>query len=203
MNDMILILNYSDEFSMEAAKRLRAEHIFCQIISGMTTAGQIREIAPRGILMTGEPVGGTGVFDAEILQLGVPVLALGHAAHMLLAALGGASAGAALKDRTAMVTYGDSPLFSGVADGERYIPEALTLMLPPDVAMIASASGCTIAFENTAKKQYGVQFEFERNDPDSSAILTNFARDICGCDAWWTMEAARPLAQTVFNSSRL
>lgn len=201
MNDMILILNYSDEFSMEAAKRLRAEHIFCQIISGMTTAGQIREIAPRGILMTGEPVGGMGVFDAEILQLGVPVLALGHAAHMLLAALGGASAGAALKDRTAMVTYGDSPLFSGVADGERYIPEALTLMLPPDVAMIASASGCTIAFENTQKKQYGVQFELERNDPDGTAILTNFARDICGCNAWWTVDAAIHEARLILDEA--
>ena len=201
MNDMILILNYSDEFSAEAARRLRAEHIFCQIANGMTTAGQIREIAPRGILLTGEPDGGTGVFDAEILHLGLPVLALGHAAHMLLAALGGASAGAALEDRKAMITYGDSPLFSGVANGERYIPEALTMMLPPDVQMIASASGCTIAFENTQKKQYGVQFEMERNDPDGTAILTNFARDICGCNAWWTMEAAIHEARLVLEEA--
>ena len=37
MNDMILILNYSDEFAVEAAKRLRGEQVFCKIISGMTT----------------------------------------------------------------------------------------------------------------------------------------------------------------------
>ena len=77
MNDMILILNYSDEFASEAAKRLRAEHIYCRIISGMSTAAQIREIAPRGILLTGEPQSASGVFDAEILGLGVPVLAVG------------------------------------------------------------------------------------------------------------------------------
>ena len=201
MNDMILILNYSDEFAMEAAKRLRAEHIYCQIISGMTTAGQVREIAPRGILLIGEPGNGTGVFDAGILQLGVPVLALGHTAHMMLAALGGASAGTALKERTAMVTYGDSPLFDGVADGERYIPEALTMMLPPDVTMIASASGCTIAFENTQKKQYGIQFEVERNDPDGTAILTNFARDICECSAWWTVDAAIHEARRILDEA--
>ncbi len=199
MNDLILILNYSDEFAMEAAKRLRAEHIFCQIVSGMTTAGQVRMIAPRGVLLTGEPGGGTGVFDAEILQLGVPVLALGHASHMLLAALGGASAAAALCDRKAMIAYGDSPLFNGVADGERYIPEALTMMLPPDVQMIASASGCTVAFEHTQKKQYGVQFELERNDPDGTAILTNFARDICGCNAWWTVDAAIHEARLILD----
>ena len=34
MNDMILILNYSDEFAVEAAKRLRGERVFCKIING-------------------------------------------------------------------------------------------------------------------------------------------------------------------------
>jgi len=201
MNDMILILNYSDEFASEAAKRLRAEHIYCRIISGMSTAAQIREIAPRGILLTGEPQSASGVFDAEILGLGVPVLALGHAAHMLLAAQGGASAGTAITDRKAMIEYGDSLLFSYLEDGERYIPEALTLMLPADVKMTASASGCTIAFENTIKRQYGVQFELERNDPDGTAILTNFARDICGCNAWWTIDAALHEAQTALDEA--
>ena len=54
MNDMILILNYSDEFAAEAAKRLRGEQVFSKIISGMTTAEQIREIAPKGIILCGE-----------------------------------------------------------------------------------------------------------------------------------------------------
>lgn len=201
MNDMILILNYSDEFASEAAKRLRAEHIYCRIISGMTTAAQIKEIAPRGILLTGEPRNAAGVFDAEILTLGIPVLALGHTSHMLLAALGGASADTALTDRKAMVEYGDSLLFKRLENAERYIPEALMLMLPPDVRMTASASGCTIAFENTNERQYGVQFELERNDPDGTAILMNFARDICGCNAWWTIDAALHEAQTALDEA--
>ena len=92
MNDMILILNYSDEFAVEAAKRLRGERVFCKIISGMTTAAQVAEIAPRGLVLCGEPKSAAGVFDAEILKLDIPVLALGHAAHMLIAAMGGAQA---------------------------------------------------------------------------------------------------------------
>ena len=66
MNDMILILNYSDEFAVEAAKRLRGERVFCKIISGTTTAAQIAEIAPRGLVLCGEPKSAAGVFDAEI-----------------------------------------------------------------------------------------------------------------------------------------
>ena len=53
MNDMILILNYSDEFAVEAARRLRGEQVFCKIISGMTTAAQIAQAAPRCIVLCG------------------------------------------------------------------------------------------------------------------------------------------------------
>lgn len=195
MNDMILILNYSDEFSMEIARRLRSEQVYARIISGMTTAEQIRRLDPRGVILSGEPASAHGVFDAGILDLNIPVLALGHAAHMLLAALGGASAGVAMREKKALIEYEKGPLFAGIASGERYLQEALTLMLPPDVTETARAGGCTIAFERTDRKQYGVQFQLERNDPEGSALLKNFARDICGCSAWRTIEAAMDEAQ--------
>lgn len=190
MNDMILILNYSDEFAVEAARRLRGEQVFCKIISGMTTAAQIAQAAPRGIVLCGEPQSAAGVFDAEILKLGIPVLALGHAAHMLIIAMGGACAGTAISHRKASVQYAECRLFSGVEAGERYIQEAMTLMLPADVQVTAGAGGCTIAFADDRRSLFGIQFELERNDPDGSTILKNFARDICGCMPWFTMDAA-------------
>lgn len=197
MNDMILILNYSDDFSMEIARRLRAEQVYARIVSGMVTAKQVQEIAPQGVILSGESGGKLGTFDAEILSLGLPVLAFGHAAQMLLAAQGGACAGAAISEKKAYVEYGRSPLFTGIAGGERYLKETRTLMLPADVREIAEAGGCTIAFEDTQKKLYGVQFELERNDPEGSAILKNFARDICGCSAWWSLDAALAEAEQV------
>lgn len=191
MKDMILILNYSEEFSLEAARRLRAEHVYSRIISGMTTAAQVEEIRPKGIILCGAAGNAPGVFDAGILDLGIPVLALGHASHMLLAAQGGASAGVAIAEKKANIQYEKSDLFAGIEDGERYLKEVMTLMLPLDVQMIASAGGCTIAFEQPEKKQYGLQFELERNDPEGTEILKNFARDICECTAWWTQDAYR------------
>lgn len=195
MNDMILILNYSDVFSAEIARRLRAEQVYARIVCGATTAAQIRGMNPRGIILSGEAAGGQGVLDAGILDLGIPVLALGHAAHLLLAVLGGASADTAISERKAMIEYSESMLFAGVSSGERYLAQAQTLMLPPDVTETARAGGCAIAFENPQKRQYGVQFELERNDPEGSAILKNFARDICGCSAWWSLDAAMSEAE--------
>lgn len=197
MNDMILILNYSDEFSMEIAKRLRAEQVYARIVSGMTTAAQVKEIAPQGVILSGESGGKAGTFDAEILALGLPVLAFGHAAQLLLSAQGGACADVAISEKKSFVEYGRSLLFTGIAGGERYLKETCTLMLPADVREIAEAGGCTIAFEDTQKKLYGVQFELERNDPEGSAILKNFARDICGCSAWWSLDAALAEAERV------
>lgn len=191
MNDMILILNYSDEFSLEVACRLRAENVYGCIISGMTTAAQVKELNPKGIILCGAAGNAPGVFDAGIVDLGIPVLALGHASHMLLAAQGGASAGVAIAEKKANIEYEKSVLFTGMDSEERYLKEVMTLMLPLDVQMIASAGGCTIAFEQPEKKQYGVQFELERNDPEGTTILKNFARDICNCEAWWTEDAYR------------
>ncbi len=189
MNDMILILNYSNEFSLETAKRLRAEQIYSRIISGAVEACQIRELQPRGLILSGESFAASGTFDVHILELGIPVLALGHASRLLLAAEGGASVDVAIKDKKVNIEYGDSPIFMNVTGSERYLKETMTLMLPPNVEEIARAGGCTIAFQNAEKRQYGLQFELERNDPDGSAILKNFARDICGCNPWWTEEA--------------
>ena len=203
MNDMILILNYSDEFAVEAAKRLRGERVFCKIISGTTTAAQVAEIAPRGLVLCGEPKSAAGVFDAEILKLDIPVLALGHAAHMLIAAMGGACAGAAISEKKANVQYADCKLFNGVEGGERYIQEAVTLMLPADVQVTASAGGCTVAFEDSKRSLFGVQFELERNDPDGSTILKNFARDICGCTPWFTMDAALAEARRALTEASI
>ncbi|MGN0775773.1 MAG: hypothetical protein ACI4MM_03750 [Candidatus Ventricola sp.] len=199
MHDMILILNYSDEFSMEIARRLRAEQIHARIAAPETTAEQVKALAPRGVILSGEASGKDAKLDEGILSLGVPVLALGHAAHLLLSGLGGASADTAISEKKALVQYGASALFAGVREGERYLKQAQTMMLPTGVTETACAAGCTIAFEDAEKKQYGVQFELERNDPEGSAILMNFARGICGCTAWWTIDAAREQAETMLS----
>ena len=201
MHDMILILNYSDEFSIEIARRLRAEQVFARIVPGDTKADEIGVIAPRGVILSGGPAEACASFDEKIASLGIPVLAMGYASHSLLSAMGGACANAAIAGKKAMIEYGESALFAGVASGERYFEEALTLMLPPNVRETAEAGGCTIAFEDEEKLRFGVQFELERNDPDGSAILMNFVRDVCGSTPWWSEERALEQACDVLDQA--
>lgn len=182
MNDMILILNYSDEFAVEAARRLRGEQVFCKIISGMTTAAQIAQAAPRGIVLCGEPQSAAGVFDAEILKLGIPVLALGHAAHMLITAMGGACAGTAISHRKASVQYAECRLFSGVEAGERYIQEAMTLMLPADVQVTAGAAAAPSPLRTTDARFLAFNLNWSatiRMARPFSRILRATSADVC------------------------
>lgn len=195
MNDMILILDSTQEYGQEIARRLRAEGIFAQAMPAQTTMQQIRALDARGVIFCGPYEAHSAALEGPIAELDIPVLAVGQAAYALLSALGGAHAGVAISEKKALVTYGKSALFTGICDGERFFSEAQTLMLPADVAQTASAGSCTIAFEDAQRKCYGVQFELERNDPEGSAILTNFVLDICGCSGSWTMENALARAE--------
>ena len=200
MSDMILILDHSQEFGMEIARRLRAEQIHARIAHADTPVEEIRSLAPCGIVLCGEA---GGELDREILALGIPVLAVGCAAYRLLACMGGANAGVAISEKKAQVSYARSALFTGVSDGERFFHEAQTLMLPADIAETASAGGCTIAFEDAENRHYGIQFDLERNDLEGAQILTNFVLDICGCSRTWTLETALEQAQQMLVMGRL
>ena len=198
MNDMILILDHSQEYGMEIARRLRAEQIEARIAPADAAAQRIRSMDPCGVILCGEA---EGTLDSEILTLGMPVLALGRATYRLLSSLGGANAGVAISERKAQVVYARSALFTGIGDSERYFGQAQTLMLPADVVETASAGGCTVAFEDAEHKHYGVQFDLERNDPEGSQILTNFVLDICGCRRTWTLESALDRAQRMLSQA--
>ena len=196
MKDMILILDSTQEYGQEIARKLRAEGICAQIAPAGTPAEEIRARDARGVILCGVS---HSALDAAIAGLDMPVLAIGQAAHGLLSVLGGANAGVAICRKKAQVAYGRSALFTGIGDGERFFKEAQTLMLPADVTETASAGGCTIAFEDAQRKRYGVQFDLERNDPEGSAILTNFVMDICGCQGTWTLESALAQAENVLE----
>ena len=195
MNDMILVLDSSQEVGQEIARRLRAEQICAQIAPAGTSAQEIRARDPRGVILCGMKNASSDMLDPAIKELGIPVLAIGQAAYGLLGILGGAHADVAISEKKAPIAYGKSALFTGIGDGERYFTQAHTLMLPADVTETASAAGCSIAFEDTEKRIYGVQFDLERNDPEGSVILTNFVMDICGCQNTWTLENALAKAE--------
>jgi GMP synthase (glutamine-hydrolysing) len=146
---MILVLDLGDGRGSAVARRVRSEQVYSEVLSADTPIEAIRAAAPMGILIAGD--GSLGVPSLpEIINLGVPVLAMGSSARLMLKALGGAYAPTALGNCTAQVTFGQSPLFEGLGESERYFECMDALELPEGARAIATAEeGQVAAFSVT------------------------------------------------------
>ena len=184
MSNMILVLDLGDGRGSAVARRVRSEQVYSEVLSADTPIEAIRAAAPMGILIAGD--GSLGIPSLqEIVGLGVPVLAMGASARLILKALGGSYTPTALSNCTAQVTFGQSPLFQGLGESERYFECMDTLELPEGARTIATAEEGQAAAFSVDDRVFGLQFYAEQNDPDGFQILRNFARGVCKCEPLW------------------
>ena len=187
-NDFILVLDLGGPEAIEMARKLRNQRYYTEIMSRSADIELFRRKAPRGILVVGGE-NRPGRFPRAVLELGVPVLALGSAARMMIAACGAKSEGVLLKDQATQITFMNCPLFDQLSESDRYFARVDGFALPAGFQSIATTlEGFSPAFANLDRNLYGLQFYAESNDPDGGVILSNFAEKICGCTPIWTLE---------------
>ena len=190
MRDMALVLNFDDIAARAVARKLRSERIFCKIVPGTVSFQEIQAQEPLGLVLAGGVTGQTSAgADPEIFRGSIPLLALGDAAGLLLESMGGAVGETEMQGAVMGLTYEPSPLFDQVENGERLLPCAKALRLPPEAQALCHAQETVIGFAHQSLPLYGVQFEVEQNDPDGSQMLRNFALNVCGCTTWWDEDA--------------
>jgi GMP synthase (glutamine-hydrolysing) len=54
-DEKVLILDFGSQYAQLIARRVREQHVYCEIVRHNVTAARIREIAPRGIILSGGP----------------------------------------------------------------------------------------------------------------------------------------------------
>ena len=186
-NGSILVLDFGGPQARSMARKLRGQNYYCEVQPCSIDVETVRRKAPRGLLLAGGP--GDDGFDAEILRLGIPVLAMGYCARSMAKRMGAVCEGALLTGRASQITFLPCPLFDGLGDSDRFFDRIDALQLPEGFEPIATTiDGLTPAFANPEKGLYGLQFYAESNDPDGARILGNFAGNICGCAAYWSPE---------------
>ncbi len=190
MQDTIVVLSKSRRFAGLVARTLRCRQIYCLPAALDTPASEICKLSPKGVLLA-EPDGAADALDGldfEILNLDVPVLALGGAVAPLCSHFGG-GVGQPMEDRTVTLSLQDAVLFQDISGGERRLRGVRELLLPDSLQPLATATERVIGFQHAALPLYGFQYPVERNDPDAAQLLYNFARGICGCRETWTDDA--------------
>ncbi|MFW5802710.1 MAG: glutamine-hydrolyzing GMP synthase [Verrucomicrobiota bacterium] len=197
--ETILILDFGSQYTQLIARRVREANVYSEIVDSAETAESLRARKPSGLILSGGPA---SVHDPEgptcdpgIFELGVPILGICYGFQWITNHFGGTVAGSATREygkANLNITRND-PLLEG-------LPEQSTVWMSHADEVTACAEGfeeiassATVplaAVTDPHRRIWGVQFHPEVVHTEyGSAIIANFARDICGCNGAWTASA--------------
>lgn len=195
MTEKIIILDFGSQVTQLIGRRLRELNVFCEIYP----YNKCPELTPdvKGIVLSGSPC---SVRDANAPQIDLtsikgrlPLLGICYGAQYLAHKFGGAVEGSVAREygRAMLnVTDATSPLFQGVpARSQVWMSHGDTISkLPGGAVPIASTEDVRYgAFHIQGEPTFGVQFHPEVfHTTEGSRILSNFAKNICGCKGDWT-----------------
>ena len=119
--ELVIVIDFGGQYNQLVARRVRECNVYCEIYSYRTDLSKIREMNPRGIILTGGPSScyeeGAATCSPELFSLGIPVLGLCYGAQLMSHVLGGKVARAAVREygRTEVEVDRTSRLFTDVA----------------------------------------------------------------------------------------
>jgi len=196
----ILILDFGSQYTQLIARRIREQHVYCEIWPCTLPIAKVRGFAPKGIVLSGSPSSVTDEkspkLDPEVLRLGVPVLGICYGMQSMSQVLGGNVAGSAKREygRATIQAEESHVLFEGIREWP--MPVWMSHgdkvdQVPPGFRAIAkSANSPYAAMSDEKDRLIGVQFHPEVvHTPEGSTLLKNFVISICGCEPTWTMES--------------
>ncbi|CAN5361715.1 glutamine-hydrolyzing GMP synthase [soil metagenome] len=197
--ESVLVLDFGAQYCQLIARRVREQHVFCQIVRHDLSAARIAELAPRGLILSGGPASvyetNAPKCDPAIFDLGIPILGICYGMQLGCQVLGEDVRPSNSREfgRTSMQIVEADGLF-------RDIPNDMIVWmshgdqvqsLRGDFETLASTSTCTLAaVKHRTRPFYGVQFHPEvSHTAHGSAILRNFLREVCGCEGLWRMQS--------------
>lgn len=195
----IIIIDFGSQYSELIARRIRETQVYSEVISYRTSAEQLRQLNPHGIILSGGP---NSVYDdhapqcdPEIWNLNIPVLGVCYGMQLMVKQLGGVvepvkhgeygKAQLCIDDPTDLLTNVEdgSTMWMSHGDSCTNLPEGFSILAH------TSNTRCA-AISNPEKKLFGVQFHPEVVHSEGGiALIRNFVYHICECEPTWTTEA--------------
>jgi GMP synthase (glutamine-hydrolysing) len=194
----VLVVDLGGQYSQLIARRVREARVYSEIVSHRSTVDEIRRKNPIALILSGGPasvyVDGAPKMETGIFELGIPTLGICYGAQLLALELGGRV------DRTNAGEYGKVEMRTVGGKLFAALPEEQTAWMSHRDAVVAPPAGAEIvatsehtpvaAFEDGARKLYGVQFHPEVvHTPHGQDILKNFLYEVAGAAPVWTPAA--------------
>ena len=207
--ERVLVLDFGSQYAQLIARRVREQHVYCEIVRHDLTADRIKALAPKGIILSGGPssVYETGAprCDPGIFRLGIPVLGICYGMQLACDALGGHVGRAQAREygRASCEVLESDTLFAGVpAHTEVWMSHGDQVdQVSADFRPLARTATCPLAaVRHNTLPVYGLQFHPEvTHTPAGGTILKNFLTAACGCSGSWRLE---DFAQSVITGLR-
>ena len=207
IRESVLILDFGSQYGQLIARRVRELNVFCQIVRNDISAKRIKELNPKGIILSGGPASvyedGAPKCDPEIFKLGIPVLGICYGMQLACKSLGTDVKRAPSRE------FGKAICNTKSTDGMfKNIPSEITVWMShgdqvdhntQDFIPLASTETCPMAAaKHKTLPVYGLQFHPEvSHTPQGTAILKNFLHEICGCEGLWKIGSF--LDETIIN----
>ncbi len=196
---MILIIDFGSQYNQLIARRVRENHVYCQIDPPGISVEAIKRLKPDGIILSGGPASiyekNSPKTDIAVFDLGIPVLGICYGMHFMISALGGSVEGVGKRE------YGFAELDIKKTDGlfQGVSKKSTCWMshgdairrLPRGFEITASTTNTKIAAAVHAKKNlFGFQYHPEvAHTQMGKKMLHNFLFNVCGCKRTWTMKS--------------
>ena len=197
--ETVIVIDFGGQYNQLVARRVRECNVYCEIYSYKTDLEKIREMNPKGIILTGGPNScyepGAATCSPELFEMGVPVLGLCYGAQLMMQVLGGKVEKAPVREygKIEVMVDNHSVLFQNVS------PKTVCWMshndyiakIAPGFGICAHTADCPVAAaENPDRKLYAIQFHPEvLHTVEGMKILSNFVYQVCGCAGDWKMDS--------------
>ncbi len=196
-DEKVLILDFGSQYAQLIARRVRQQHVYCEIVRHDISASRIRQLQPKGLVLSGGPSSvyepGAPKCDPEIFRLGTPVLGICYGMQLICEAMGGKVASAPAREygRAHCEVTEQTGLFAGVSPqtqvwmshGDQVVDVA------SDFQSLARTQTCPYAaVKHRQLPLWGLQFHPEvTHTPQGAAVLGNFLTAVCGCSRSWKL----------------
>jgi len=202
--ERVLVLDFGSQYAQLIARRVREQHVYCEIVRHDITAQRVAEIAPRGIILSGGPASiyedDAPRCDPGLFSLGIPVLGICYGMQAACEALGGRVGRAEAREYgrsqcevlTADSIFNDVPTTTDVwmSHGDQ------VTTVSDDFVPLAKTATCPLAaVRHRSLPVFGLQFHPEvTHTPAGSTMLANFLHHECSCSGTWRLEDFAQLA---------
>jgi len=199
-NELVIVLDFGGQYNQLVARRVRECNVYCEIYSYKTDIELIKELNPKGIILTGGPNScyevDSPTYTKELFELGIPVLGLCYGAQLMMLVLGGEVKRADVREygkTEVMIDKVGSKVFAGVET-----PTVCWMshfdhiaQVAPGFEITAHTADCPVAAsENADAGLYAIQFHPEvLHTVSGKEMLSNFVLGVCGCAGEWRMDA--------------